>query len=44
MSRVKLSCNGKGDEKVFQSWVELSRAGVEWRVVEYEEVKWRWVK
>ena len=23
---------------------ELSRAGVEWRVMEYEEVKWRWVK
>ena len=33
-----------GQVKVFQSWVELSRAGVEWRVVEYEEVKWRWVK
>ena len=45
MGQVKSSCNEKGkEEKVFCSWVELSRAGFEWRVMEYEEVKWRWVK
>ena len=29
VGKVKSSCNEKGkEEKVFQSWVELSRAGV----------------
>ena len=45
VGQVKSSCNVKGkEEKVFRSWVELSRVGVEWRVMEYEEVKWRWDK
>ena len=31
-------------KKCFSVGFELSRAGFEWRVMEYEEVKWRWVK
>ena len=34
----------KERRKMFKSWVELSQAGVEWRAMEYEEVKLRWVK